>query len=222
MARLKGREGRLAFLRSVKHQTIQEKVNDTFGDNPCKQLRLRDKQTHQVVIEAQCDTKRCIHCGPRKEMLLWLGLQATFGHHTHIARLPVHEADKAIDAARQRKHRNGTDYTYCIVATGEPQQVFLISDLQLHPDQRFMELDPWRQRITHGYRYGRLRKTVGLFNVTTCPRSRRVTRDIPAAVYYRTTNSQAVWSVDGWNWEQEKAAIAIREVDRWGLHAIPA
>ena len=47
----------------------QQKVEDTFGPNPCTSMKFLSRITGDWIA-VPCGRKRCVHCGPRKKFHL--------------------------------------------------------------------------------------------------------------------------------------------------------
>ena len=125
--------------------TVDDRIEQTFGPNECVRLRFLNTQTQEEHL-AQCDLRRCVECGPRKQLRLWLQLTNLLGVAAWIGRTDEH-LDR--DLAREKKaaQRSGSSILYCVVGD------IIISDVQIQDSQRFMELAPWRQRITETYMF---------------------------------------------------------------------
>ena len=61
---------------------ITEKLEDTFGPNPCTSLKLLNDQTGDL-LELPCNGTRCVDCSPRKHAKIQMQLQTTLREHTY-------------------------------------------------------------------------------------------------------------------------------------------
>ena len=138
------------------HYHIADKIEDRYGENPCKQLVLENEDGER--LELVCNRKHCEDCGPRKAYLNELQIIEAFGDIGWVGRMDRAEVDRALEAAKKRKQRNGEQFTYMVVGSERLSEYIFMSDTQLSPDQRRMDLTDWHERIRHMYTYGTRRR----------------------------------------------------------------
>ena len=105
-----------------------------------------------------CNRKHCEDCGPRKAYLNELQIIEAFGQVAWIGRMPRAEVDRALELAKKHKQRRGEQFTYMVVGSARLSEYIFVSDVQLSPDQRRMDLREWHERIRHMYTYGTRRR----------------------------------------------------------------
>jgi hypothetical protein len=173
--------------------TIREKVEGTFGPNPCTSRKFLDDDGNEYGTV--CDLKRCAHCGPRKELLMTLQLRAGFGDAAWIATIhrtcqclktgadcthdPLDEWKRAYDAAKKRAQRAGVEPPeYQIVGDDGVDGRIVVSAVQVIPGQRHAYLSDWLRRITERYRAGteRLRRSYRLGRIALVSRVAQIRR----------------------------------------------
>ena len=138
------------------HYRIADRLEDKYGENPCKQLVLENEETGER-LELICNRKHCQDCGPRKAYLNELQIIEAFGDIGWVGRMDRAEVDRAIEAAKKRKQRKGEEFTYMVVGSTRHYYI-LVSDVPLSPEQRRMDLRDWYERIRHQYTYGTRRR----------------------------------------------------------------
>jgi len=189
------------FLNGITQKTIADRLEETFGPNPCTYLPLTNSDTGER-IGVTCDGKRCVYCGPRKKFILW-HQTATMGTYAYIARLTsLAEVEQSLEAAKKRKQRNAEQYTYTIVGD-DTLGYIIISNVQLVDEQRYMALADWKDRVLDLYHHAvrKLRRSRVLGRMSLVRRnSRRVTGDIPSPWYRRTVDTDAMDSVSDLDW----------------------
>jgi hypothetical protein len=200
------------YRRRRNNPTIGEKLEDTFGPNPCNTLKLTHAETGEQ-IGLTCNRKRCRDCGPRKQMTLQLQLEL-LGKHAYIARTDNRaEIDQAIEAAKKRKQRNGEDFLYTIVGD-DSLGYLIISNVKLHQDQRYMILAEWFRRILNLYHDAaqRIRRSRA-FGVMSLIATRRpiANRDIPSPWHRRTVDSVLVEDVSHLDWTELMFQLGDRD-----------
>jgi hypothetical protein len=153
-------------VRGLITQRIFERRHQAMADqlepNPCERLTLLNQETGET-IQLVCDSKRCHDCGPRKQKILKMQLQ-TMGPNVWVATIKLRaDVDRALERAKKRSQRKGQSFTYNIVGDDYLGYI-VVSDAQLHPEQRFMAIADWWDRILHAYRYGdnRIRRSRAL------------------------------------------------------------
>lgn len=148
---------------------VETLIEDTFGPNPCQRLTLRNEETGETYTKL-CDGKRCPDCAPRKLATMQAQLRSigdTAWIHRYTNRTIM---DRALEAAKKRKQRNGEDYVYQIVGDHYNGWI-LVSDEQLHEEQRLMNVSEWLDRIRHNYQYSddRIRRSRCLGRMSLVP-----------------------------------------------------
>ena len=158
----------------LKIQTVDEKIQNTFGPNPCTNLKLVDDTGE--LLELICDSKRCPDCSPRKQATMQLQLAHTFGVNAYIHRYAT-TAEAATITARLKKEAQragdvllyqnvGDDYTGAILITDRPQ----------HGHQARTNLMDWMKRIIQSWLYGdnRIRRSQAIGRLSLLTYKRRV------------------------------------------------
>ena len=151
---------------------IATKVEATFGPNPCQNLTLINAEGE--TLNLICDSKRCPDCGPRKQMLLQLQMEATFGDLAHIGRYQSREImDTHLAAAKKRAQRDHQPFDYQIV--GDETLSWLLISNQPVEGTRHMALKDWYRRILNLYHIAaaRIRRTVTVGRMSLLPIRRR-------------------------------------------------
>lgn len=141
--------------RRVTAVNIDDRLNNTYGDNPCTALRFTDGEE---TIEVPCDTKRCEHCGPRKQLRMRLQLQEAMGEHCYILRTT--NIDKTIARLKKQYQRSGEEWIYQSVGDDYLGYI-LISNLPINENSNRTTLKDWLDRIIHNWIHGdkRLRRS---------------------------------------------------------------
>ncbi len=136
---------------------ISQRVSDTYGDNPCDSLKLRNQDTGED-LEIPCDGKRCEHCSPRKILTMRLQLAEAFGEYTYILRT----SDPSRHIARLKKQNDRKNLGWLYQSVGDDHLGYiLISNLPIEEGQRRTSLGDWLDRVIHNWLYGdsRIRRT---------------------------------------------------------------
>ena len=170
----------------LKIQTVDEKIQNTFGPNPCTTLHLQtDDGDH---LHLTCDRKRCVDCGPRKKAQLWLQTTNTLGANVYVTRIEPGESleplTRGLERAKKDAQRKGISTAYTVVGDDTLGHI-VISDHPIHPDQRRMALDDWRDRILDLWHHSveRLRRS-------------RIFGSVSLVTLYRKSKSgQSPWSM---------------------------
>jgi len=197
---------------------IHDKVEDTFGPNPCTSLRLRHDDG--TVIELACDGKRCVHCGPRKELTIRLQMDS-IGHFGYIKRYRTRsELNKSIERIRQQaKRADDRDMLYQSVGD-ETLGWILVSNYQLEDEQNRTDIRDWYDRIIGQWHHSvqRMRRSRALGRVS------RLTYKRKAKSVHGSSWSFVRGDVDTEPWreplsEEEKFAVWIgkRDVEKTDL-----
>jgi len=145
---------------------IADKVEDTFGPNPCTSLRLRHDDG--TVIELACDGKRCIHCGPRKELTIRLQLDS-IGHYGYIRRYRTRNGlDRCIERIRKQAARTGDDTLLYQSVGDETLGWIIVSNYQLEDDENRTNIRDWYDRIIGQWHHSvqRMRRSRALGRVS--------------------------------------------------------
>ncbi len=158
---------------------ISEKLEDTFGPNPCTSLKLLNDVTGDL-LELPCDRKHCQDCGPRKSLKMQIQLTETFGEYTYILRVD----DPGPIIQRMKKQNDRLDLGWVYQSAGDPQRGYiLISNLPIYENQNRTSLKDWLKRVINKWMYsdGRLRRTRSIGRMSLVP------------VRVRTQQGTSVW-----------------------------
>ena len=129
--------------------------DQTFGPNPCHRIRLLDPDANYQFF--LCDSKRCSDCAPRKRLLVWF---QTLNHFGDSAWVGMVEVNTVLERAKNRKTRNGVEFTY--TALGK----LMISEPKLDAGQNFEPLSEWRTEFLEAYQGNRIRRSRALGSVS--------------------------------------------------------
>ncbi len=192
---------------------ISDRVEDTFGPNPCQHLRMVNQETGER-IEHLCDTKRCVHCGPRKQMTIQLQMEATFGKYCYITTFDNREdLDRAIRKIKKIAQRDGQQHPYQSVGDTTLGWI-LVSDIPPGTGQGLKTLSDWMRRILERYHNAaqRIRRSYSLGRVSLVSlRVGRGTRDKPSIWQVMTRRWALVRAVEDDNWDDMRDEIDYRD-----------
>lgn len=169
-----------AKVRNDARKTIQEKVTDTLGENPCRTLILLHENGDRLALT--CNRKRCTDCGTRKQLTLQLQMEAAFGETVWVSdSLTRTQIQTALEAAKKRKQRLGTTFTYQVVGDDSLGYI-IISDSQLHEQQRHSYLNQWVKRILNRYHMAarRIRRSLVIGSMSLVPLRKKSNRGQPS------------------------------------------
>jgi len=171
------------------HIDIVQRVEDTFGPNPCQQLKLEHEDGTTMLLP--CNGKRCIHCGPRKEMTIWLQVQTVLGEYAYVERLSnndqYRDVERGIERAKKDVQRGRSATTYQIVGD-ETLGRIVVSSKPLTPRARLMKLSEWKRRIIDMYHHSvnRIRRSFALGRVSLVPLRRTTKSGQPSPWRYKS------------------------------------
>jgi hypothetical protein len=211
---------------SLKIQTIEDKVEATFGPNPCQQLHLQTNTGDHLYMV--CNLKRCIHCGPRKKATFWEQTKATLGANVYVTRIKpgesLNELTRGLERAKKESQRNGIETPYAVVGDDTLGRI-VISEHPIHPNQRRMDLDAWRDRILDLWHHSveRLRRSriFGSVSLVTLKRKGKSGQGSPW--WRRSVTTDLVEEAETHNWADMLAEVEWREgvLLRHDPHPVP-
>jgi len=142
---------------------ISEKLEDTFGPNPCTSLKLQ--HDNGQLIETGCDSKRCEHCSPRKQAKMQMQLQTAFGEYTYVLR--VADPSKIIARLKKQNDRHKLGWIYQSVGDDYLGYI-LISNLPIIENQNRTSLQDWLSRVIQQWLKGdkRVRRSRSLTSLS--------------------------------------------------------
>ena len=195
--------------RERQQRTIAEKLDATFGPNLCKQRYLYGPNAERA--ELICDLKRCIYCGPRKEMTMMLQLEAAFGELIYVGRtMSRAQIDTALERDKKARQRGAEgELLYQIVgdaATG----FIIVSNRPLVDSQRRMRLRDWTKRIIDAYHHAgqRIRRSLAIGRLSLVPPRRGRKQGHPSSDWLHTLQLLPALPPDEWAvWEDETGAL---------------
>jgi len=184
------------------HIDIAQRVEDTFGPNPCDQLKLIHKDGSTIRIP--CNGKRCIHCGPRKEMLITLQMEAGFGQYAYITTFTSRQSlDRCIEKVRKAATRAGEQLL--LQSVGDPTLGWIVtSNRPMEESQRLTTLADWTRRIIERYHHSvnRIRRSY-LLGRLSLVRIRRTTKSgQPSPWHYQSHDSDIVDTMKDLDWDE--------------------
>ena len=198
-------------LAEVKAINIEDKIEATFGPNPCQQLHLQTDQGEHLYLT--CDNKRCIHCGPRKKAIIQLQMEASFGEYAYITvydnRLDL---DRAISSTRKRAQRD--NHKPLIQSVGDSTLGWIVvSDRPMRDNQRLTTLADWTRRILDTYHHSvqRIRRSYALGRVSLLTQRRRAKSGQTSSWYRRTVTTDLVTEAEGHLWMDMLAELEVRD-----------
>ena len=162
-------------------QTISQQIEDTLGPNNCQALRLVHSDTQDEILGI-CDSKRCLDCGPRKQMAISLQMNAMgpsafhgrvepeWDPETETMRADLTEVDRALEKLKKQKQRQGQDFTYQV--TGDAIMGYqVISTVRLWTGQQLTKLSKVKKAILNAYHTAseRIRRSQALGRVSLVP-----------------------------------------------------
>jgi hypothetical protein len=195
------------------HRSISKRIEDTFGPNPCNQLKL----THEdgTTIELICNGKRCIHCGPRKKMMIELQMRA-LGTYAYISRFDNRkELDRCIERTRKSSARAGIELLLQSVGD-ETLGYIVVCNRPLHTNQRMQRLSDWTKRILDTYHHAvqRIRRSHALGRVSLVRIRKDTKSGHPSMWSYKSTNTRIFDRMKDASWAEIIAEIE-GEHDEW-------
>ena len=194
--------------KGYRQKSLEELIEDTFGPNPCDQLHLHNTETGET-LNLTCDTKRCLHCGPRKKAILQHQMQQLLGRYVYIARTTDKTLiDRGIEAAKKRRQRNGEDFYYTIV--GDATLGYLIiSNTQLLDEQRLMDIRDWWKRILDTYHHAvqRIRRSRAFGRMSLVTLRRKGNKGHPSPWLRKTLNTEAIAEAETHDWDDLLAEL---------------
>ena len=202
--RLNRAEGRL----------ITDKIEDTFGPNPCTSLVLHLEDG--TSFGSPCNRKRCRDCGPRKKAIMWEQTLNQLGDIAYVTRLKPGESHepltRGLERAKKDKQRKGIATAYTIVGDDTLGHL-IISDRPIHPNQRRMDLREWRDRILDLYHHSvqRIRRSRIFGKMSLVHRRRKNNKGQPSPWRRRTLNTEHVRAVEDLNWGDELARLEAEQ-----------
>ncbi len=154
--------------------TIAQKIEDTFGENPCENLKLHNSETGET-LEIPCNGKRCEHCSPRKILTMRLQMREAFGEYTYVLR--TSDPSRHIARLKKQAQRAGVEWLYQSVGDDYLGYI-LISNLPIEEGQNRTSLADWLERVVHQWMRGdkRIRRTRSIGRLSLLPIGKRAQR----------------------------------------------
>ncbi len=182
--------------------SIEQKVEDTFGPNPCKRIKLVNKATGETM-RMLCNTKRCIHCGPRKQALIQFQLYE-LGEYAYISSGEnIEDINRCLEKIKKRARAAGVEYIYQIVGDDSLGYI-LVSDVKITEQQTLNKLDSWMRRILDRYHDAgrRIRRSRALGRVSLIRLYRKSKSGNPSPWYIETMDTIAALEVEDLDWDE--------------------
>ena len=194
---------------SLKVTSISDKIEATFGPNPCTQLHLQTEDGDNLYLT--CDNKRCVHCGPRKKLTIQLQAEQTFGDHAYITTFDNRqELDRALETARKAASRRSEEFIFQSV--GDATLTYIVaSNRPLLDGQRMSMLGDWMRRILDYYHRSvqRIRRSYALGRVSLVT-LRRKGKSGQASPWSRITQRNELYDDAPWR-------ESLNERERYGV-----
>jgi hypothetical protein len=195
----------------LKHINIEDKVENTFGPNPCTTLHLQtDDGDH---LNLTCDRKRCVDCGPRKKLTIQLQMQQGFGDNAYITTYTDRiTLDRDIERTRKAARRSG--HSLLLQSVGDDTLGYIVvSDRPIHTGQRLTTLSDWTRRILDTYHHSvrRIRRSYALGRVSLVTLYRK-SNSGQASPWWRKTVASEGWAeVQDLDWDTMLAETEFYE-----------
>ena len=173
---------------------ISEKLEDTFGPNPCTTLKLLNEVTNELV-EKPCDGKRCVHCSPRKQANMQYQLESAFGEYAYVLR--VNDPGPIIQRLKKQNDRHDLGWIYQSVGDADMGYI-LISNLPIIEHQNRTSLKDWLQRVVESWVSSsrRVRRSRSIGRLSLLPLRRK--RQQGTSVWKRVI----MWAKDDTPWRE--------------------
>jgi hypothetical protein len=196
---------------SLKVKTIDEKVENTFGPNPCTTLHLQTDDGEHLHLT--CDRKRCVDCGPRKKLIIQLQMQQGFGDHAYITTYDNRlDLDRAIETSRKAAQRAG--HGFLCQSVGDSTLGWIVaSNRPLRPNQRLTTLGDWTRRILDRYHHSveRIRRSHALGRVSLVTLYRKSNSGQASPWWHKTVASEGWAEVQDLDWDTMLAETEFYE-----------
>ena len=199
---------------SLKVTSISDKIEATFGPNPCTTLHLQTNDGDHLYLT--CDRKRCVDCGPRKEMTIWLQTIQEIGPIGYVDRIQpgesLEEFEQGLQRAKKEAQRGGEPTTYQVVGDSTLGRIIL-STRPLTPNARRMNLDEWRKRVIDMYHHSvqRIRRSYALGRVSLVTLYRKGKSGQASPWWRRSVSTDLVDEASHLNWGDMLAEIEWKE-----------
>jgi hypothetical protein len=142
------------------------------------------------------------------------------GSNVYVARLTnLTDLELGLQRVKKQAQREGYTYRYQIVGDDNLGYI-VVSDVELIPEQRYMQLSDWTQRIIDLYRYARkrIRRSYALGRVSLVPLRRSSNSGQPSSWMRRTVDTEAFRAVEDMTWSDLEAELAYLHDDVFDVH----